>query len=171
MLGMIHSVLSVLWSLLSVKGRSPSEAAGLQGRQRSGLCRELYGRGLIGTLKATTWYQQLQERQNQSPGRQKRRPKAKNSVRMQVSEQLSPGHTPAFQEICCTNLMLLQPDMLASPPPVHSPAVLLGTETPSLQWFYGLSSPVAAAPCHMAPIGGLEQQVSVGIMESLSLCG
>lgn len=28
--------------------------------------RELYGRGLIGSLKATTWWQQLQEKQNKA---------------------------------------------------------------------------------------------------------
>ena len=48
------------------------------------VCRELYGRGLIGSLKATTWYQQLQEKQNQSQHKQRRKPKAKNSIRVQV---------------------------------------------------------------------------------------
>ena len=48
------------------------------------VCRELYGRGLIGSLKATTWYQQLQEKQNQSQNKQRRKPKAKNSIRVQV---------------------------------------------------------------------------------------
>ena len=48
------------------------------------VCRELYGRGLIGSLKATTWYQQLQEKQNQSQNKQRRKPKATNSIRVQV---------------------------------------------------------------------------------------
>ena len=40
---------------------------------------------MIGSLKASTWYQQLQEKQNQSQGKQKHKPKAKNSIRVQVS--------------------------------------------------------------------------------------
>ncbi len=44
--------------------------------------RELYGRGLIGSLKASTWYQQLQEKQGQ--GKQRRKVKVNNAVRVQV---------------------------------------------------------------------------------------
>ena len=47
-------------------------------------CRELYGRGLIGSLKATTWYQQLQEKQSQGESRQRRKVKAKDAIRVQV---------------------------------------------------------------------------------------
>lgn len=46
------------------------------------ICRELYGRGLIGSLKASTWYQQLQEKQGQ--GKQHHKVKVKNAVRVQV---------------------------------------------------------------------------------------
>lgn len=46
------------------------------------LCRELYGRGLIGSLKATTWWQQLQEKQNKAA--QQSAP-LKDGVRVQVS--------------------------------------------------------------------------------------
>ena len=61
-----------------------SSAQGWEALSLSLVFRELYGRGLIGSLKATTWYQQLQEKQNQSQNKQRRKPKAKNSIRVQV---------------------------------------------------------------------------------------
>lgn len=50
------------------------------------MCRELYGRGLIGSLKATTWWQQLQEKQNKAA--QQSAP-LKDGVRVQASPPLS----------------------------------------------------------------------------------
>ena len=44
------------------------------------VCRELYGRGLIGSLKASTWYQQLQEKQKAAAARMP----AREGVRVQV---------------------------------------------------------------------------------------
>ena len=44
------------------------------------------GGGLIGSLKASTWYQQLQEKQGQ--GKQQRKVKVKNAVRVQVRRTL-----------------------------------------------------------------------------------
>lgn len=48
--------------------------------------RELYGRGLIGSLKATTWWQQLQEKQNKAA--QQSAP-LKDGVRVQASPPCS----------------------------------------------------------------------------------
>ena len=46
----------------------------------AGMCRELYGRGLIGSLKASTWYQQLQEKQKAAAARKP----AREGIRVQV---------------------------------------------------------------------------------------
>ena len=58
----------------------------------------------------------------QGPGRQKRRPKAQNSVRMQVSEQQPKACTctrsPAGTASCCSSLACLHPQsamILGSP--------------------------------------------------------
>ena len=166
-LGMSRCIFATHKGSARQKGRRPSEAVRSRGRQRSRLCRELYGRGLIGTLKASTWYQQLQERQTQGQGRQKRRPKAKNSVRMQVLEQLSPGHALAYQEHCCNSPMLLQPDMLASPLPAHSPAALgaFSAKTPSVQRSWALAANRSRALSIGAPLMSWAQPF-MGIMES-----
>ncbi len=54
--------------------------------------RELYGRGLIGSLKATTWWQQLQEKQNKAA--QQSAP-LKDGVRVQASPPLNSSSSPA----------------------------------------------------------------------------
>lgn len=64
-----------------VKGTNLAVVKLLEGFSAAVFCRELYGRGLIGSLKATTWYQQLQEKQEKA---QRRQP-VKHGIRVQVT--------------------------------------------------------------------------------------